>query len=187
MIKNGYNLMRDLAIIIFSIIIAVILVKTRYLATILTSTREMEFLGSFVAGIFFTSIFTAVPATVTLGEIAQNNTVGWTAFFGGLGALVGDLIIFRFVKDSFSEHIITAFENIRQKKILLIFHKEKRHIGWMLKILGAIIVASPLPDEIGLTLLGFSKIKMIYFVPLSFFLNSLGILIIGLIAKSLIS
>ena len=101
--------------------------------------------------------------------------------------MVGDLIIFRFVKDSFSEHIITAFENIRQKKILLIFHKEKRHIGWMLKILGAIIVASPLPDEIGLTLLGFSKIKMIYFVPLSFFLNSLGILIIGLIAKSLIS
>ena len=60
MTKNGYNLMRDLAIIVFSVIIAIILIKTRYLATILTSTKEMEFLGSFIAGIFFTSIFILV-------------------------------------------------------------------------------------------------------------------------------
>lgn len=186
MTKNGYNLMRDLAIIVFSVILAIILIKTRYLATILTSTKEMEFLGSFITGIFFTSVFTAVPATVTLGEIAQNNNVFWTAFFGGLGAVVGDLIIFRFVKDSLSEHIITAFENIRQKKILLFFNRERRHIGWLLKLLGAIIVASPLPDEIGLTLLGFSKIKTVHFIPLSFLLNAAGILIIGLIAKTLV-
>ena len=185
MTKNGYNLMRDLAIIAFSVIIAIILIKTRYLATILTSTKEMEFLGSFIAGVFFTSIFTTVPATVTLGEIAQNNTAVWTAFLGGLGALVGDLIIFRFVKDSLSEHVITAFEKIQKRKILLIFHREKKHLGWLLKILGAIIVASPLPDEIGLTLLGFSKMKMRHFVPLSFLLNATGILIIGFIAKSL--
>lgn len=186
MTKNGTNLMRDLAIVALSVVIAVILVKTRYLATILTSTKEMEFLGSFIAGIFFTSIFTVAPATVTLGEIAQENTVFWTAFFGGLGALIGDLLIFRFVKDNFSEHIVAAFEKIREKKILLFFKRERKHIGWILKILGAIVIASPLPDELGLALLGFSKIKTAYFIPLSFFLNAFGILIIGFIAKSFV-
>jgi len=127
-----------------------------------------------------------VPATVTLGEIAQNNTAVWTAFFGGLGAVAGDLIIFRFVKDNLSEHIITAFENIRQKKFLLFFNRERRPIGWLLKILGAIIIASPLPDELGLLILAGIKLRYHHFFILSFFLNTVGILTISLFGKFLI-
>ncbi len=37
---------------------------------VLTSTKELEMLGSFIAGISFTLFFTAAPAVVTLGEIA---------------------------------------------------------------------------------------------------------------------
>jgi hypothetical protein len=57
----------------------------------------------------------------------------------------------------------------------------------VMPFLGALIIASPLPDELGLVFLGISKLKTRYFLPLSFVLNFFGILIIGLIAKSLVS
>ena len=59
-----------------------------------------------------------------------------------------------------------------------------RIFRWLIAFLGALIIASPLPDELGLTMMGFSKIKTSLFIPISFLLNSLGILIIGLIAKA---
>src|SRR3989338_8389600 len=96
--NHANNLVRDLVLVIFSVFIAIILAKTGALESLITSTQEMRFVGSFIAGIFFVSIFTAAPATVALGEIAQSNSVIMTAILGGLGALIGDLIIFRFVK-----------------------------------------------------------------------------------------
>ncbi|MBP9757924.1 MAG: hypothetical protein KBD06_04955, partial [Candidatus Pacebacteria bacterium] len=52
---------------------------------------------------------------------------------------------------------------------------------------GGVIIASPLPDELGISLLGLSRMREIHFVPLSFAFNFLGIFIIGLIASSHIS
>ncbi|KND48817.1 MAG: hypothetical protein AB200_00050 [Parcubacteria bacterium C7867-005] len=97
--------MRDLGVVALSIVIAIILAKTGALAGILTSTQEWTILGSLVAGIFFVSIFTAAPAGVVLFELAAANPIWEVALFGGIGALIGDLLIFRFIKDSISADI----------------------------------------------------------------------------------
>ena len=180
--KNN-SIVKDIGIILFSILVAVILVKTGVVKELLTTTREAEILGSFLAGIFFVSIFTAVPATVALAEIAQSNSIWLVAIFGGVGALVGDLIIFRFVRDHISEDITYLINKSKSKRLVSIFRL--RSFKWLMPFLGALVVASPFPDEIGLTMMGLSKMKTALFVPLSFFLNSVGILIIGLIAKML--
>src|SRR3989338_10006938 len=99
------NIMRDLGVVALSIVFAIILAKTGALAGILTSTQEWKLLGSLVAGIFFVSIFTAAPAGVVLFEIAAVNSIWEVALFGGIGALIGDLIIFRFIKDGLAEDI----------------------------------------------------------------------------------
>src|SRR3989338_283651 len=104
--NHGNNLVRDLALVIFSVFIAVILAKTGALQDLITSTQEVRFIGSFIAGIFFTSVFTTAPAIVALGEIAYANSVISTALLGGMGALVGDLIIYKFVRDRLSEHLM---------------------------------------------------------------------------------
>ena len=52
-------------------------------------------------------------------------------------------------------------------------------------MLGGIIIASPFPDELGISLLGFSKMKTTAFIPVSLIFNFLGILAIGLIAKAI--
>jgi len=177
------SIVQNIGIILFSVLVAVILTKTGAVKELLTATKETEIIGSFLAGIFFVSIFTAAPATVALAEIAQSNSILLVAVFGGIGALIGDLIIFRFVKNHISEDITYLINKSKIKRLASVF--SLRSFGWLVPFLGALAVASPLPDEIGLTMMGLSKMKMSLFVPLSFFLNFTGILIIGLIAKIL--
>lgn len=178
------SLVRDLVIIIFSVSIAIIFAKTGILERLITSTQEIRFIGSFIAGILFVSIFTAAPATVALGEIAQSSSVIMVAILGGFGALIGDLIIFHFVKDKISQDFSYLVKISKSEKLVLIFRL--RLFRWLISFVGALIVASPLPDEIGLAMLGLSRMRTALFVPLSFLLNSIGILIISLIAKSLL-
>ena len=177
------SLVRDLVLVVCSILIAIILAKTGALQDLITSTQEMRYIGSFIAGIFFVSVFTAAPATVALGEIAQSNSVITITILGGLGALIGDLIIFRFVKDRVSEHFSFLIKISKSERLLSIF--KLKLFRWIVPFVGALIIASPLPDEIGVAMLGLSKMKNSYFILLSFLLNSAGILIIGLIAKAL--
>lgn len=178
-------LLQDTDIILLSVLIALILAKTGILIQVLTQTKGMEIVGSFVAGMFFTSILTTAPATVVLGEIAQSNSVLLVAIFGGLGALIGDFIIFRFVRDRFSEHLILLLNSKRTRDRIKFLLKLKS-LKWLTFALAGIIIASPLPDELGISLLGFSKTRTSLFIPFSFVANSTGVLFIGLIGKSLI-
>ena len=47
---------------------------------------------------------------------------------------------------------------------------------------GAIIIASPLPDELGLAMMGLSRVPIAAFIPISYTMNFLGILLIEFIA-----
>ena len=160
------SIVQDIEIILFSVLIAVILAKTGAVKELLTATKEAEIVGSFLAGIFV-SIFTAAPATVALAEIAQSNSILLVAVFGDIGALIGNLIIFRFVKNHISEDITYLINKSKTKRLTSVF--SLRSFRWLVPFLGALVVASPLPDEIGLTMMGLSKMKTALFVPLSFF------------------
>lgn len=177
------NIAHDLAIIVLSVIVAVLLVQSHTIDSFLAASREFGHIGSFIAGIFFTSIFTTAPAIATLGEIAQNQGVVETALWASLGSVVGDMIIFRFVKDRMADHlaeILPHKRGLRRFTRLLKF----RFFRYLTFFVGGLIIASPLPDELGVSLLGLSKMKEVYFVPLSFVFNFLGIAVIGMIAVS---
>ena len=179
------NLTKDIGIIVLSVVVAIILIKTGAIEEILKQTRDLWFLDSFIAGMFFTSVFTTVPAIVALGEIAQlSQSVFLVAVFGGLGALCGDLIIFRFMRDRFGEDILGLIRNSGNGKLRSIVRLKS--FRWLTLFLGALVIASPLPDELGLTMMGFSKTKTSLFIPVSFIFNFLGILVIGLVAKNLL-
>lgn len=180
---RGY-LVEDIVIVILSIVVAIVLVQTQILATLLSSAQEYKLFGSFFAGMFFTSIFTTAPSIVALGEIAQMQSVVHVAFFGALGALVGDLIIFKFIKDRLSEHLM----EIMKHQVAGTKFKFRHHLTfyrYLTFLVGGIIIASPLPDEIGIGLLGLSKMNMKLFVTVAFLGNFIGILLIGLVANSI--
>lgn len=177
-------LLQDAAIIFISVLVAVILAKTGVLKNILISTNELGLFGGFLSGMFFTSVFTTPPAMVALGEIARIDGIIATAIVGAVGAVIGDLVIFRFIRDRFAEHLLelTGHKSLGKKLKALL---KLRHFRWFTFFLGGLIIASPLPDELGIGLLGFSKMKLRWFIPLSFSFNFIGILLIGLIAKTL--
>ena len=181
--KNSFFL-HDLSIVALSILVAIILVKANILTDLLVSTSGFGVFGSFVAGVFFTSVFTTAPAIVTLGEIAKNGSIFYTAIFGALGAVIGDIIIFQFIRDELSIHFAELVKhNSYWKRFHALF--KLKYFRWFTFMLGGVIIASPFPDELGISLLGFSKMKTAAFVPISFLFNFLGILAIGLIAKAI--
>jgi len=182
--KNFVNLYQDAGIIFLSVLVAVILWQTGILLDLLNSVKQVEFVGSFIAGLFFTSIFTAAPAVVALGEISRSHSLLVTAFVGSLGSVVGDLIIFHFIKDRFAEHFKELFvERSFFKMAKRAFRFKFFH--WLNVLVGCLLILSPLPDELGISLLGLSKTKTSLFVFLSLALNFLGILLIGWVARAL--
>lgn len=182
--RNGNRVVADMGLIALSILVSIILAKTHVLTQALTSTAELELLGTFIAGMFFTSIFTTAPAIATLGEIALVQSVFVTAVIGALGSVAGDFLIFRFVKDRLSSDVIEVlrYEGVL-KRLRAVF--KLRFFRWFTFFLGGLVIASPLPDELGIALLGFSKMKTSWFFLLSFVFNFLGILGIGLAARAL--
>ncbi len=180
---NHKNLYQDVGIIALSILIAVLLAQSGALERFISAVGEHRLLGSFLAGTMFTSVFTTAPATVLLGELAQANSAWTVAFTGALGAAVGDFLIFHFARERFSGDILLLLQQHGYRRLRKII--QLRSSRWVMAVIGMLILASPLPDEMGVALLGFSKTRRRFFFPLSFIANFLGILVIGFAAKSL--
>ena len=182
--RQGHNhLYQDLGIITLSILVALIIARSGAVETFLASIGDGQWIGSLVAGALFTSVFTTAPAIVLLGKLAQTNSVWIVALLGTGGAVAGDYLIFRFFRDRFSQDVLSLLQHHprrRLKKMLRL-----RSARWLMGAVGMLIIASPLPDELGIALLGFSKTKQRFFLLLSFTANFLGILAIGLAAQRL--
>ena len=171
------HLFKNILILAVSIIAAILLAKSGFFNIIIDSTEEFKILGIFIAGFFFTSALTIGPAGVALVAFSQSESIFLIALIGAAGGVLGDLIIFRFVRDQITDDFIALFQQMKIKRLAHILHLEI--FRFLTPFIGALIVASPLPDEIGLAMMGISKIKTRYFIPISYFLNFAGILLIG--------
>jgi hypothetical protein len=182
--RNNNEFFKDVGILTLSIVLMIIIVRNNVFAYILTATQGITFLSSFIAGIFFTSVFTAAPAAGALIEIFQNSSLVPVACIAAIGSVCGDYIMFKFMRDTFSEYVLGMMhlQGVRKK----IRHVLKpRLFKRFIFVLGALIIASPLPDELGLAMLGLSKTKTSWFLPLSFLCNFAGILLLGIAARAL--
>ncbi|HLD01789.1 MAG TPA: hypothetical protein VJC10_02835 [Patescibacteria group bacterium] len=169
------KLVRDGVIILLSVCIAILLAKTGTIDAVLHSFNGSFALTAFLAGILFTSVFTTpigIASFIVLGIDGYNPFV--VALVGALGSLLGDSIIYRFVKIDIVDDIEFIEEKSGFKRVLHIFRKKKYR--WITPFLGALIIASPLPDELGIGMLAVSKIKFKYFLIVSYVLNFFGIL-----------
>jgi hypothetical protein len=173
----------DGLIIIVSICVAIYLAQGTYIDSIIAYTKEYYILTAFVAGLFFTSAFTTAPAIAMLAKLSLVYPIHIVALVGGIGALLGDLLIFSFIKGHIREDVDYFLSKAKSKRIRHLFHH--RFFRWSLAFIGAIIIASPLPDELGLALMGLSNVKTEKFVFISLFFNTLGIILIAFIANSI--
>lgn len=174
--QSAHALIYDLIIISVGIIAALFLAKVGFIDKAIDFLQDFHIVASFLAGMFFTSAFTLAPASVALARIAEYAPVHTIALWGGLGALCGDLILFFFIKDRFYDDLMKALKPKIRHHIFRSFHLG--FLKWLSPLVGAVIIASPLPDELGVALLGVSKVKLAVLAPISFVMNVLGIYIL---------
>ena len=177
------HIIKDAITILLGLGLAVVLAVTPYVEQVLTASIEIELIASFVSGLFFTSVATTAPAVVILARMGSENSPWLIAFVGALGAVLGDLILFRLVQSHVNKDI-EAFLKTRRWRSVFSFSRF-RSFTWLLPFIGGLIIASPLPDELGVTLLGVTKLPNRLFIVVSYLSNFTGILLVTLIGKSL--
>lgn len=89
---------RNTLIIVLSVIAAVFMLKSQWLYSIINGFGRFEYLGAFLAGMFFAYGFTTAHAIAVLYIIATTLNPFAVAFFGAVGAVLSDFVIFKFMK-----------------------------------------------------------------------------------------
>jgi hypothetical protein len=177
----------NITLFILSIALAIVLHLTGVFEILFSDLGSFGYVGAFIAGLLFPITFTAPIATAALFYIGGNYDILSSALLATFGALVGDLVIFTFIKDrTLSEiHEIRKQYRIehrnhdhhrRHKALVDLFQSKPFHA--IALFLGGLLIISPFPDELGVAILASYKVGIKKFIPLSFILNGLGILII---------
>jgi membrane protein YqaA with SNARE-associated domain len=172
---------KNTALVILSVSALYYLADTPAVQIVINGIGSLGYIGAFITGIFFVSTFTVAPAAVVLFDLAHSHNPWEVALLAGAGAMIGDLIIFRFFRDHVFEELKVLYDKIAGPHFTDLFRTP--YFAWIIPIIGAIIVASPFPDEIGIGLLGISKLKTWQFLIITFILNALGILLVIGLAK----
>jgi uncharacterized membrane protein YdjX (TVP38/TMEM64 family) len=173
------RLVRDALIVIASVIVAVLIAKSSLIDVVTTGQGTLYILQSFVAGLFFTSAFTTAPAIAILAKLGSAHHPAIVALVGALGSVAGDLIIFYFIRTRVSSDVSFLLSKAKTRRIKHFF--ERPFARFSLAAVGALVIASPLPDEIGLAMMGLSGMKIRFFVLISYIFNAVGIYAIGVL------
>ncbi|MFH1248585.1 MAG: hypothetical protein V1660_00340 [archaeon] len=169
-------------LLILTFVIAYILFSGRNFPLVNNALSSLGYLGTFLAGILYVYGFTAAPATAILLILAKQQNILAAGLIAGFGSLLGDLVIFNFIRLSFDDEI----ERISKEKAVVYLEKKMPPLlkKYLIPVLAGFIIASPLPDEIGVSLLAASRsISLKAFSVLSYVLNTGGIFVILIMGK----
>lgn len=160
-------------IAISALILFVLLFNTAFLTSVFTFFEGLGYLGGLIAGALSASLITAAPALVLIVQLAQDLDPLALALLVGIGSAIGDMILLLF----FEERIFAELAPLGRKLGLNRFIKRrarKRRMSTPLLLTGAFVIMTPLPDEVGLGLLGISHFPKPFLFLLCLALNTLG-------------
>lgn len=168
---------KNLFLFLIGIIATFLLLKIPFLNNFLSSLHRLGYLGALIAGLLFVYSFTVGFGILILTVLAKEYTPLILALVASLGAMLGDLLVFKIVKDNLKGELMFLYRKIDRNYSLVKFLKKKK-LRWVLPFLGLFLIASPFPDEIGVSLVGFSKMNKITFALITYILNFIGIFLL---------
>jgi len=136
--------------------------------------------GFFISGIFLSFGFSTA---LSIGFFLASNPqfIFLAAILGGLGAMIGDFIIFKSIKFSFMDEFRELEQNSTVRKIEEIVKGKKHIVIWhyLLYIFAGLALATPLPDELGVAMLaGLTTVKTFNLIIISFLVHTASIFLI---------
>lgn len=169
-----------LILLVFFIILAYYLFTKPFMSDWIIKLNNVGYLGIFLAGIGYVFGF-FTPFSIGFFVISNLNNLFLAAIIGGLGAMIGDLIIFKTIKFSFMDE----FKKLERTKVIRKIEgiiKNNKHIlikHYFLYIFAGIVLVTPLPDEVGVSMLaGLTTINQKKLAVISFILHSISIFLI---------
>lgn len=135
--------------------IAYILFADRSFAPLHDTLVFLGYFGTFLAGFLYAYAFTAAPAAAILLILAKEQNLIFAGFIAGVGALLSDLVIFHFIRHGFSDEV----QKLSKEKIVQYARKKVPDSirKYLFASLAGFLIASPLPTEIGVTLMASIK------------------------------
>lgn len=172
---------KNTGLVLVSLVLLYFLIETTVVQSFITRIGDLGYIGAFITGMFFVSTFTAVPAVVVLFHLADVLHPVEVAILAGVGAMLGDYVIFRLVKDQVFDELAPLFRKMHTPRTRRLF--KTPYFAWFMPVLGVLLIASPFPDEVGVSILGLSKIRPWQFFLVTFSLNAVGIFVVVTLAR----
>ncbi len=171
---------KNLILILLGIAIAFLISRSQVFQHLILGLGNFGYLGAFLAGMFFSSTFTVTIGGLILLNLGKVLPPFPLVLFSALGAVTCDLLIYKLIKDRIAAEIVPIYEGLEklEKKSHLkkIFHT--KYFGWTLPVVGALVMVTPLPDELAISLLGISNIKTLRFLLISLCSHGLGMFLV---------
>ncbi|UPA22203.1 hypothetical protein K8942_04050 [Candidatus Peribacteria bacterium] len=178
-----------LLLLVCSFVLAFLLFEMGIFDALPVLLRGQGYLTMFFGGLLFSFGFTTPFAIAIFIEMADTVDPFLGAIVAGIGAMLSDLIIFQFIRFSFLDELHRLGHTRFISWLWTHAHKEsipeqiRHYIKWSI---AGIIIASPLPDELGVTLLSSSAdVKGKPFAAFCFLLDAIGVMIVLLTTQSL--
>ena len=144
----------------------------------------MEYLGTFLAGLLYPYALTSAAGTGILLILAKEQNLLLAGVIAGVGALISDIIIFLFVTHGFSDEVQKLSKETFVRTVNRWIPDSVR--VYLLATFACILIASPLPTEIGIMLMtSIKNISIKKFVIIVYILHASAIFIILLIGSTI--
>lgn len=168
-------------ILVLCIILAYLLFSNPFIFSYISRLEYANtYLCSFIAGILLAFGFSSALG-VGLFVTLQPQNIFLATFLGGLGAMFADLILFKMIKNSFVEE----FRELKKKGVMgkiekiMNNHKHVLFKHYLLYAVAGIIIATPLADEAGVSMLaGLTTIKQNVLLVMSFVIHTFFVLLL---------
>jgi hypothetical protein len=165
-----------------SVILAYILFSGLAYTPLHNTLVLMGYFGTFLAGLLYPYSLTSAAGTGILLILSKEQNVLLAGVIAGIGALISDIILFLFVKHGFSDEV----QKLSKEKVVRTINRwiaDSVRV-YLLATFACLLIASPLPTEIGIMLMASIKnMSAKKFIVIIYILHGSAIFIILLIGR----
>lgn len=144
----------------------------------------MGYFGTFLAGLLYPYALTSAAGTGILLILAKEQNILLAGAIAGIGALISDILIFFFVKHGFGDEVQRLSKETAVRNLNRWIPCSVR--VYLLGALAGILIASPLPTEIGIMLMtSIKNMSAKKFAFIVYVLHASAIFVILLIGRTI--
>ena len=184
------------------LVVAYLIISTDRFDAVVAELKNMQYFGILLSGLFYAFSLTTAPATAIFYKLGSSFSPLLIAGIGAFGTMAGDYLIFRFVKNKLMGELrmltdevgskiffrnsifyrIFPFSNLLlSKSFRIAMFKIGKSKAWRTAtiVLAGAVIMLPIPDEIGVAMMGAVNFRTKYFLLMSYCLNFAGILMVA--------